>query len=146
MSNGFLGHTLHRDHSGSVSSSLSPPLRVLCCVFVESLQVADTLSEPNGPSLPLKVSSALFLVKVHQIRRNDPSKTMLLNVSFIEGFQGEICCCCFLLEHIFPVFPHPGTLLWSICNCLWKNRRPVPWPLVFCVVQQCGLEHVCNQK
>lgn len=47
------------------------------------------VSEPNGPSLPLEVSSALFLVKVLQIRCNNPSKTRLLNVSFIEGFPGR---------------------------------------------------------
>lgn len=48
------------------------------------------VSEPNSPSLPLEVSSALFLVKVLQIRRNNPSETKLLNVSFIKGFQGAM--------------------------------------------------------
>lgn len=45
-----------------------------------------------------------------------------------------------LIVPIFPVFLHPRTLLWSICNCLWKNRRQVLLPSVFGVVLtvQCG--------
>ncbi len=39
-----------------------------------------------------------------------------------------------LLECIFPVILHPRTLLWSVSNCLWKNRRQTLLPSVSCVV------------
>ena len=45
-----------------------------------------------------------------------------------------------LIAHIFPVFLHPRTLLWSVCKCLRKNTRRLLLPSVFCVVLtvQCG--------
>lgn len=36
-----------------------------------------------------------------------------------------------LIVVIVPVFLHPGALLWSVCNCLWKNRSGVLFALIF---------------
>lgn len=51
-----------------------------------------------------------------------------------------------LIVQIFPVFLHPGTLLWSICNCLWKNgRQAFALSCLCCADSTVWSGHVSNQ-
>lgn len=111
---------------------------VSCCWMVSGL---------NSPSLLWSVLSQKSSVPGFMGVRALHDKILLLN----KTAECEFACMADphqrqwgreegLLVHIFPVFLHPRTLLWSICNCLWKNRRQVLLPPVFCVVLtvQCG--------
>lgn len=102
----------------------------------------------NSPSLLWSVPSqkssvpGFMGVRALHVRRNIPFKQSCWVWVCLHGWPSSkaVRVSHGLLVHIFPVFLHPRTLLWSICNCLWKNRRQVLLPPVFCVVLtvQCG--------